>query len=438
MNSISWQQLEHFIQQNNLADKPLWIALSGGVDSVCLLHLAKELSVHTGLNVNAIHVNHGLSDNADSWQHTVSQLCEEWGVSLVCKTVNIQRKPRTSLEQLARDARYQAIASEMPSGSVLLTGHHQADQFETFILRLMRGSGGTGLGAMKAVADVPNPLAKQKQLRIARPMLAIAKEQVLEYAKAHNLTWVEDESNQDERFDRNFVRAKLLPLFLERWPSATKSVETSALLLEQEADLLQEYLEHDLKHMLEHGFANLTCLNLVLLKQQKRIKQASLVRLFLKQQVGFYPSKSAIEELLTNLLHSRKDSQPELRLNKCFTINVYNEQLYVTKSLPPLSGELRVKANKKTQLLNHRLYSSLTLSSDSYEFFDVKFGVLSDKLVPNSGSGSKKVKELLKSHKCPPWYRSDIPLIYVGDKLVAVGNVSMDKDFIHQVKVELN
>lgn len=438
MNSTSWQQLEDFIEQQKLADKSLWVALSGGVDSICLLHLAKELKRNTGLKINAVHVNHGLSQNADNWQKTVSLLCKEWGIELICCKVDIHPSPRTSLEQQARDARYEAIAQVLPAQAVLLTGHHQADQFETFILRLMRGSGLTGLTSMKPLAQLPTAKAKAKDLRLARPLLSITKQQILEYAKANNLTWVEDESNQDQSFDRNFVRASLLPLFQKRWPSATRAVEVSASLLEQEAELLQEYLEQDLKLILDTGFAGVTCLNLASLKQHKKNKQASLIRLFVHKQSGLYPSRTAIDELLNNLIHSRRDSQPELKLTNKVALNVYNEQLYVTKSLQFIGSTIILKANEPVCIEGNRLYSNLRIYTDELGDFSVKFGEMSDKLVPNLGSGSKKVKELLKQHKCPPWYRSEIPLIYHNNKLIAVGNTAMDINFKAQLQIDLN
>lgn len=438
MNSTSWQQLEHFIEQQKLAEKPLWVALSGGVDSICLLHLAKVLKSNSNLDVKAIHVNHGLSPHADSWQQTVSSTCANWEIELTCCKVDIQPSSRTSLEQQARDARYEAIAEALPEQAVLLTGHHQSDQFETFVLRLMRGSGLTGLTSMKPLAELPTAKAKIKELGLARPLLSITKQQILEYATVNNLTWVEDESNQDQNFDRNFVRASLLPLFQKRWPTATRAVEVSASLLEQEAKLLQEYLEQDLKLLLDTGFAGITCLNLATLKQHEKNKQASLVRLFVNKQVGLYPSRTAIDELLDNLIHSRRDSQPELKLTNDVALNVYNEQLYVTNSLQFTGATITLKANELIRLEGNRLYSSLRINTDEPQVFAVKFGVMSDKLTPNLGSGSKKVKELLKAHKCPPWYRSEIPLVYHSDKLIAVGNTALDINFKSQLKIDLN
>ena len=142
----------------------------------------------------------------------MSSLCQSLHIELVVKQVHIETKSRTSLEQQARDARYQAIAEVLPENSVLFTGHHQADQFETFMLRLMRSSGVTGLTSMKALASLPNVLAKSKQLVIARPLLNTTKADKSEYASQYQLEWVEDESNENTSISRNFIRKELLPL----------------------------------------------------------------------------------------------------------------------------------------------------------------------------------------------------------------------------------
>jgi len=426
---LDWQGLQQFITEHHVHQTELWIALSGGIDSVCLLHLAKELHFNTGVTVKAIHVNHGLSPNANAWQQQVSSLCDRLGIELVTQQVHIETKTRTSLEHQARDARYQVIAEQLPEGSVLFTGHHQADQFETFILRLMRGSGLTGLSSMRPISDLPNVLAQEKQLKLARPLLDITKSDILNYAQKHNLTWVEDESNQDQKFDRNFVRGTLLPAFLQRWSNATSAVENTTSLLQQESDLLNEYLEQDLQKVEVEGFAKLPTLDLTQIRGLSINKQSALVRLFVYKQVGQYPSRNCLNELLHNQINSRTDSQPEIKLNQRYSLNVYDNKLFVTRLIGNDFSGFELIVNTHYQFIENRLYQSILVEIDSQSSVTVTFGNLSDKLKPNENSGSKKVKEILKQFKCPPWLRVEVPLIYLDEKLVAVGDLVVDKDF---------
>ena len=225
--NLDWQYLHHFIQQQALdhcldesATTKLVVGLSGGVDSIVLLHLFLQLRENTGTKFSAVHVNHGLSQYAQQWQNTIQALCIKYKIPLIVEQVTIEQQSRTSLEQQARDARYQAIANALNTHSILFTGHHQSDQMETFILRLMRGSGLTGLGSMRKVSVYPHQSGQDKQLKIARALLNISKQEIVRFAKQHNLTWVEDDSNSDDKFDRNYVRLSILPKFFQRWPLA--------------------------------------------------------------------------------------------------------------------------------------------------------------------------------------------------------------------------
>ncbi|MDG1752546.1 MAG: tRNA lysidine(34) synthetase TilS, partial [Thalassotalea sp.] len=194
---------------------PLVIAYSGGVDSQVLLHAVTELKRQSCIeqDVMAVHVNHGLSARSKEWQSFTQQQCEQLNIHFETITVEIIDKPRTSLEAQARDKRYQALENISPSNALILTGHHQDDQVETFLLSLKRGSGLKGLSAMASESEFGG-----KKQKLLRPLLNISRENIVQYAKEHQLEWIEDESNSDTRFDRNFLRKEILPHLKERWP----------------------------------------------------------------------------------------------------------------------------------------------------------------------------------------------------------------------------
>ena len=207
------------------------IGFSGGVDSIAVL----DILVRNGVkNIVAAHINHGISDNADAWESFCEKTAKDYGVDFVSRKVNL--KGESNLEEVAREVRYDFFDSLMTENSVLVTGHHMNDQAETFLLRLMRGAGVDGLGAMRKVRD----LNKGKLLR---PFLDIKKSDFLKYALTNDLQWVEDESNESSDYDRNFIRNKVIPLLSELNPNAVDMINKSASLAQEASDTVSDYVE---------------------------------------------------------------------------------------------------------------------------------------------------------------------------------------------------
>ncbi|NVK24318.1 MAG: tRNA lysidine(34) synthetase TilS [Gammaproteobacteria bacterium] len=442
--SPNWQHLHQFIGHHQLNAHPLVVALSGGADSVALLHMFFKLREHNNQSFSAIHVNHGLSENAGQWQSYVTELCQRWDVPLTVCQVNIVKKNRTSLEHQARNARYSAIANELAPNSVLFTGHHQVDQVETFLLRLMRSSGLTGLTAMKPLSSYPLSNIKSKKLQIARPLLDINKQQLLAELSQQQIAWVEDESNSDDAFDRNFVRNKVLPLLSERWPNASQSVSSSIKLLQQEAQLLEEYIEVDYQRCVTHGFMKLSALDINQLKTFSVNKQSVIVRRFIQLMSGVTPTKNALEQILHQACVASVDAQPQVKVGD-FWACIHKEQLYIVPDLAQQKCQLEtitsIKSDVPVILSQPAVYSTITVHSDSLDFkrLSIQWGhnthASCATLKPNKNSGSKKVKALLKQAACPPWLRDKVPLMFLDEQLIAVGNLYIDVDWQNQIKI---
>ena len=436
--TLNWQLLQQFIIKHELSKRPLVVALSGGIDSVCLLQLFIEIRQQTGQDFVAVHVNHGLSEHAVDWQHQVESLCLENQVKLTSCVISLTKASRTSLEQLARDGRYQAIAEAVPAKAVVFTGHHQADQFETFILRLMRGSGLTGLASMRELSSYPNEFGQSKNLQLARPLLSINKHQITDLVKQVAGSWVEDESNLDTGFDRNFVRHNLLPNFESKWPQALSSVQNTTSLLQQELDLLNEYIAVDLKQVLTTGFEQQQVMDLAKLKMLSINKQGPIVRHYIQKHTGEYPSRNALEQFFLQMNESKVDRQPEIKVGE-FSLRIYKSLLYITKRIAsniPLTSS-KVKTNMWVELPNDSNYATMFIETFDEADCSLKWGALSDKLQPHPNSGSKQVKAVLKELNCPPWLRSSIPLIYVHGTLVAIADKVIDYRWKKQLKITL-
>ena len=222
----------------------LLVAFSGGLDSTALLSLVKKLSEkRPHLSLRAIHIHHGLSPNADAWTNHCQQLCKQFAIPLIIEKVKVEM--HDGIEAGAREARYQAISTHIQPDEYLVTAHHLNDQTETFFLALKRGAGLQGLGAMQ----------KESQLfgmPILRPLLSFSRYELEDYVQRETLSWVEDESNQDNHYDRNFLRNQILPELRQRWGHFDHAVQRAAQHCFEQHQLINELLQDCFEqHILE-------------------------------------------------------------------------------------------------------------------------------------------------------------------------------------------
>ena len=210
-------------QLQQYLDAQRWVvAYSGGVDSHVLLHQLVALSVDSNTPpVLAIHINHGLQVDAAQWQQHCESVCDN--LSVDCTSIVVNVDGNGGIEQSARDAHYRAFEQYLQAGDVLFQGHHLDDQAETVLMRLLNGSGPKGLGGIPAQRSLGSAI-------LLRPLLNYSKEDILDYAQQQQLTWVEDTTNDDSRYDRNFLRNEIFPLLAQRWPSVKRNLNRSGLL----------------------------------------------------------------------------------------------------------------------------------------------------------------------------------------------------------------
>jgi len=260
-------------------DAPAWrIALSGGLDSSVLLHLLAGLAQREALPpLSAIHIHHGLQMVADSWPAQCRRLCDALGVPLQVDYVQVQ--PGASIERAARQARYAAFRTLLGAGEVLLAAQHRDDQAETLLFRLLRGAGVQGLAAMPASRSLGAG-------HLLRPLLSCSRAELQAYADEHRLRWVEDPSNADNRFSRNYLRHQVLPLLTRRWPQATASLARAAEHLGEAGQLLDELAQQDLQTAqgpCEHAWLDLPNLSLAPLRALSDARQRNALRYWLRR-----------------------------------------------------------------------------------------------------------------------------------------------------------
>ena len=287
-----------FVATRTALEEPLAVGLSGGCDSVVLLHLLVSLGL--GARLGAVHVHHGLSPNADQWADFCAGLCGGLGVALQIKHVGVDLKSGQGLEAAARAARYAAFSAS--DRSTFFLAHHQGDQAETLLFNLLRGSGVAGAVAM----------ADQRQhgaLRILRPLLNIPRATLVTYAVDNGLAWVEDESNADITLSRNFLRHQVLSVIKQRFPVADASLAQASRHFSEAAELLDELASADWQMASDDASLNLARLRTLSLP---RIK--NLLRFRLRQMAWQAPVAARLDEFVRQLVTAGPDRHPELKL----------------------------------------------------------------------------------------------------------------------------
>ncbi|ROR05039.1 tRNA lysidine(34) synthetase TilS [Erwinia sp. JUb26] len=404
-------------------EQPVLLAYSGGLDSTVLLHQLVLLREQwPSLRLRALHVHHGLSPLADGWVAHCRRLCAEWQVPLEVVKVAVDAR-HGGIESAARNARYQAIAQHIDPLETLLTAQHRDDQCETLLLALKRGSGPAGLAAMSAVqmrGDNPH----------LRPLLDFSRQQLEAWAARYRLSWIEDESNQDPRYDRNFLRLEVLPLLSNRWQHFSAAAARSAALCGEQEQLLDELLAESLDALI----ADDGSLGFTPLLSMSPVRRAALLRRWIAQQNGTMPSREGLERLWQEVVLSREDATPCLRLGTSEVRRFRDRLWWLTPSEPladtqldwaspwlplPLPGELgQLKVDDDGVLLRQPLAS---------ERVSVRFQARGTFHIVGR-AGSRPLKKLWQEAAIPPWQRERIPLLFYGEQLIAALGVFVTRE----------
>jgi len=400
--------------------KHYWLAFSGGLDSTVLLHALTKLQLSQKISFSAVHVHHGLSDKADAWASQCHQLCLQYNIPF--QRFNVDASPVTgeSPEATARQLRYESLATVMQPGDVLLTAHHQDDQAETLLLQLMRGSGAPGLSAM----PFENDFATGKLLR---PLLEFSRSELEDYAHNHQLNWVEDESNQDTSFDRNFMRHDILPLLLSRWPGVVNNLNRTAGHMADAALLLDELAMQDLAQCKQ---TEKRSLNIDVLKNLHEPRQRNVLRFWLRSLGLNIPSHLQLQHVLNDVLASRSDaiacvSWPGVEVRK------YRGQLFALSALSEhdvrrnvswdLTNELQIDGVGTLQV-KQATGTGLAISLQ-HQKLNITFRQGGEKIKPANRGHHHDLKKLFQEAGVPPWERDRTPILYQGDEILAVAGL---------------
>jgi len=412
------------------------VALSGGLDSMVLVHAMAELrnANHFAVELRCVHVDHGLHARSTDWRQFCTDSATSLGVDIDTIKVDVSTASGQGLEAAARDVRYRALQQQLQSGDWLLTAHHREDQAETLLLNLVRGSGPAGLAG----------IAARRRLEpgwLLRPMLNVDRAAIEQYANRVGLSWVKDPSNAEVRFDRNFLRHKVMPLLRGRWPEIAKRLQRSATHASEAADLLNERAAADLARIAQQHPARLSIDALSALTMSR---QRNVIRYALRELNLSTPTTVQLEAVMTEVILAREDAQPLVRwAGTC--VRRYRNGLYLLPEnpLPPLQ-EARFAGDTLdlgAELGRLRLFkgSKLGLASQLVEGgLQVKCRRGGEGFRPLGQRHTRKLKNLLQEEGIVPWMRDRLPLVYAGEQLIAVGDLWISADVVTEPGVTLH
>jgi tRNA(Ile)-lysidine synthase len=427
-NSDLTARVERALSPFVSADQTVLLGLSGGVDSVVLLHVLHLLSAQQGWRLRALHVHHGISANADGWAAFCETLCAKLNVPLEVVRVDIAPMRAMGIEAAARTLRYQALTAVGAESIVL--AQHRDDQAETLLLQLLRGGGVRGAAAM------PMRTVLSDRSQLLRPLLDTSRAELLAYAETHGLRWVEDESNADPAYARNFVRHRIFPLLETHYPGCRATLARSAGHFAEAAFLQDALAEIDSADAITAG-----TLAVERLRALDWVRAKNLLRYFIEQQGAPLPDAPKLEELLRQLLLARQDAQVCVAYAG-YAVRRYRERVYVEKTLPECGEDFSRSWSGEPSLAMPELGGVLTMEQMSGR------GVACAKLAgrgltvrlrsgevpfkPGNNRPARSLKNLFQEAAIPPWRRARWPLLYCGETLVAIPGLGVAADWQSQ------
>lgn len=399
-----------------------WAAYSGGLDSHVLLHALSVLRGELDAPLKAVHVNHGLSKDANAWSQHCETICGTMGIPCQVYDVDASPEPGESPEAAARRARYAALSGIIRPGDCILTAHHQDDQAETVLLQMLRGAGPRGLAAMPVFTDFSRGM-------LARPLLGFTRDELHDYAVQQGLQWIDDQSNFDTGYQRNYLRHEVMPQMKSRWPTLARILSRTATHCADAASLIDEIAAADLEKIRGPEPNTISISRLLVLGTAH---QGNVLRFWLRQMDVQLPETVHLDCLRHDVLDAADDRIPLLTWAGV-EIRRYRDVLYV---MPPLAGhqnkvvlrwnlneELVLPAGSGRLTAVQKIGMGLNAALCRSQPVSVRYRQGGERCKPAGDNHTREVKKLFQEHGIPPWRRDRIPFIYVGEQLAAVAGL---------------
>ncbi len=399
------------------------LALSGGADSVVLFDILAKLRIPLKYHLSALYVNHGISVHAPVWGRFCANLCEKQEIPFSEVSVTLDRCSGESLEASARTARYRVFSQQATDFMVL--AHHLDDQAETVMLQLLRGAGVKGLSAM------PERRVGDGQMAMLRPLLEITRNEILGYARHRELEWMEDESNLDAKYDRNFLRHRVLPKLGERFPGYRTALLRVSRHAAEATALLDELACDDAASVFREGY-----LMIAPLRKLSAMRAKNLLRWHLDELGLPMPSAVRLDEVLRQVTQAGHDAQLRVSIGT-HEIRRYRDRLYVLPLVVEKIPNYRMDWNFQEKLVlpggtlrfEYCRGHGISLAKLKEGRCEVRSRSGKDTLRPDCRRPARSLKNLLQEAGVPPWERSGLPLLYCGGWLVWGQRIGVDCAF---------
>ena len=397
------------------------IAYSGGLDSTVLLAAMRRLG--SPGRIRALHVDHGLHIDSASWREHCRLSAADLGVEFASCAVTVDTGSGVSIEAAAREARYGALRRMLMPGELLLTAHHRDDQLETVLMRLFRGAGVRGLRGIELHSE-------NRGLQLVRPLLDVSRDEIREAGKAWGLRWIEDPTNSESGFDRNYLRHDVIPLLRARWPGVATTAARAARQMASAQRILDSVAIADA--MAFDAPDRLSQSALLDLTPERR---ANVLRYLIGESQLPNPSAIQLNELMSAIDVRRPDAMTRVAWPGG-EARIFRGVLYLFAPMAPESGptyegvlshdvswhgpegvvELRQTAGEG--LPDSWVRQGLTL----------RFRAGGERFRPLHDAHSRSLKKWLQVEGVVPWMRSRIPLLYCGSALIAVGDLEISDE----------
>jgi tRNA(Ile)-lysidine synthase len=410
------------------------LGLSGGVDSVVLLHVVARLAPRLGFVLEAVHINHNLSPNAASWARFCRRQCRVLGVP--CRVVEVDVARGNSVEAAAREARYRVFAATRADYIVL--AHNRDDQAETVLLQLLRGAGVKGLSGMPVLRTLERgrSASRPASLRytsswVLRPLLEVERAEIERYAKRHKLEWVRDESNLDTRYTRNWMRHEVLPRIAERVPQYRESLARAARHMREAGKLLDELARIDFAAAQSEGG-----LRVDVLRQLSEERLRNVLRFAIDRHGWPMPDSGRLAEGARQALRARRDGQVAVNLGSC-ELRRHRDLIHL---LPrggpggadaplPWQGERRLELPQGVLTMARARGAGMSAARLAAAPVTVRRRRGGERMQLAENRPRRTLKNLLQEARMPPWQRESLPLIYCGNDLACVPGIGVDFRF---------